>query len=130
MRTVTLAIDMSVCVSPAVGLRAALPSGPAPLMLGARLHLRNYVAVSPRASSTCSGRIALPIGCVILPESDEGEDVMLLAPYSRFFLRHQLRFRTPYDHGVPMSFIDAKYLDVREILEEAIKKNKASLVQQ
>jgi hypothetical protein len=53
---------------------------------------------------------------------------MLLAPYSRFFLRHQLRFRTPYDHGVPMSFIDAKYLDVREILEEAIKKNKASLV--
>jgi hypothetical protein len=54
---------------------------------------------------------------------------MLLAPYSRFFLRHELRFRTPYGHGIPLPFLTAdKKLDVHNVLQEAIKKNKANLV--
>src|SRR5260370_6564737 len=53
---------------------------------------------------------------------------IVLAPNLRFFLRHQLRFKTPRDHGVPMSFLDNKKLHVREVLENAIKKNRASLV--
>lgn len=71
--------------------------------------------------------IALPLGCGIFPES-EGEEAVLLAPNSRFFLRHELTFRTPRDVGVPMRFIDPDALDIREILEAAIKKNKANIV--
>src|SRR5262249_13496796 len=62
------------------------------------------------------------------PESFLGEP-MLLEPHSRFFLRHQLCFRTPWDHGVPLPFISGgKTLDVRSVLVTAIKANKAELV--
>ena len=52
---------------------------------------------------------------------------MILAPKSRFFLRHQLRFKTPWGHGVPLSFLDDKKISAREVLDDAIKKNRASL---
>lgn len=54
---------------------------------------------------------------------------MLLAPFSRFYLRHQLRFRTPYNNGVPLPFrTEDKILDICDILQTAIKTNKATLV--
>lgn len=54
---------------------------------------------------------------------------LLLSPYSRFFLRHTLRFRTPYGHGVPLPFqANGEYLDVEWVLAEALKRNRASLV--
>lgn len=54
---------------------------------------------------------------------------MLLEPYKRFYLRHELRFRTPRNAGVPLPFRsgDGK-LDVENVLQTAIKGNKASLV--
>ena len=70
----------------------------------------------------------LPMGCGIFLRIRVGEDALLLAPNSRFFLRHELRFRTPRDAGVPMRFIDEKAVDVRETLESAIKKGRASIV--
>lgn len=52
---------------------------------------------------------------------------MLLESKSRFFLRHELRFRTPRDVAIPMKLIDAADIDVREILENAIR-NKANFI--
>lgn len=54
---------------------------------------------------------------------------MLLAPFSRFFLRHQLRFRTPYNNGVPLPFrTEDGVLDVCDVLQTAINTNNATLV--
>jgi hypothetical protein len=55
---------------------------------------------------------------------------MLLEPHSRFFLRHQLIFRTPYEHGVPLKFHSRSKgeIDVEDVLKSAMDKGKASLV--
>jgi hypothetical protein len=53
---------------------------------------------------------------------------MLLAPFSRFFLRHELRFRTPYGHGVPLPFRSKDHLDVEDVLQSAITESRAHLV--
>jgi hypothetical protein len=54
---------------------------------------------------------------------------MLLQPRSRFFLRHELRFRAAYKHGLPLPFhAVGKHLDVQSVLQTAIKAGKADLV--
>jgi hypothetical protein len=53
---------------------------------------------------------------------------MLLAPHSRFFLRHELRFRTPRGHGVPLPFRAKNHLDIENVLQTAIGADKANLV--
>lgn len=54
---------------------------------------------------------------------------MLLEPRSLFYLRHELTFRTPRNAGLPLHLRsgDGK-LDVENVLQTAITKNKASLV--
>jgi len=53
---------------------------------------------------------------------------MLLEPRSRFFLRHELRFRSYRKHGLPLPFYTKdKKLDVRTVLADAIKADRASL---
>jgi hypothetical protein len=54
---------------------------------------------------------------------------MLLEPYKRFYLRHELRFRTPRNVGVPLPFRSGDTrLDVENVLQTAISRNRASLV--
>lgn len=54
---------------------------------------------------------------------------MLLEPHSRFFLRHELRFRTPRNAGVPLHFRrDDGKLDVENVLQSAITRGKANFV--
>ncbi|MEY9590991.1 hypothetical protein ABIA06_003282 [Bradyrhizobium yuanmingense] len=54
---------------------------------------------------------------------------MLIAPYSRFFLRHHLRFRTAYNNGVPLPLrTDDGRLDICDVLQTAIDRNNATLV--
>jgi hypothetical protein len=72
--------------------------------------------------------IALPGGCGIFSESDDGKDGMLLSPSSRFFLRHELRLRTPRDQGVPLPFLHAKTISVANVLQKAMTAGKASFV--
>jgi hypothetical protein len=54
---------------------------------------------------------------------------MLIAPFYRFYLRHHLRFRTPYNNGMPLPFrtTDGK-LDICDILQTAIDRNQATLL--
>jgi hypothetical protein len=54
---------------------------------------------------------------------------MLLEPYKRFYLRHELRFRTPRNVGVPLPFRSGDgRLDVENVLRTAITRYKASLI--
>jgi hypothetical protein len=53
---------------------------------------------------------------------------MLLEPFSRFFLRHHVTFRTPYDHGQPLSLQSDDELDVIDVLRTAIDRNRAEYV--
>ncbi len=53
---------------------------------------------------------------------------MLLDPHSRFFVRHELRFRAQRDQGPALPFRDARHLDVEDALKAAMDADKASLV--
>jgi hypothetical protein len=54
---------------------------------------------------------------------------MLVEPFKRFYLRHELRFRTPRNAGVPLPFRSGDgRLDVENVLQTAIARNRASLV--
>ncbi len=51
---------------------------------------------------------------------------MLLDKHSRFFVRHELKFRTPRDKGKPLSFLEhGTKIDVLNILETAVDNGSA-----
>jgi hypothetical protein len=51
---------------------------------------------------------------------------MLLETHSRFFVRHEVRFRSARDAGVPLPFVaDDDSLDAAHVLERAMKAGKA-----
>ncbi|WP_146617684.1 hypothetical protein [Rhodoplanes serenus] len=55
---------------------------------------------------------------------------MIFSKYERFFLRHDLAFRTPYDHGRPLDLVseDPEKIDVQDVINRAIAEGRAELV--
>lgn len=54
---------------------------------------------------------------------------MIISPHERFFLRHDLTFSTPYDHGEPVKLAtDEDRIDFQDIVGRAIDDDRAKLV--
>lgn len=54
---------------------------------------------------------------------------MIFDKFERFFLRHDLTFKTPHDHGKPLPVVSADgKLDVDDVVQRAIAEDRAKLV--
>ena len=55
---------------------------------------------------------------------------MIVSPFERFFLRHDVTLRTPYDHGAPVKLLsdNPKEIDLEDIINRAIADDRAKLV--
>jgi hypothetical protein len=95
---------------------------------------RRYEASSRARRHTISHQSRTAQGCLALRfwhsrASTARGAGMIVEPFKRFFLRHELRFRTPRGAGVPLPFrSNDRRLDVENVLQTAIRRNAANLV--